>query len=154
MLTQAESHTGSQLAGRPSHSCHSGKGRGNASLCSGYQATPVSAGAAKMLIVFHEELMWRTCLHTMSGLPWVLRALRCLPHDRPKPFSLRAGRHRRTHLVVHVDDDGVSLGEVEDWYRPLVVDSNDGPVHHLVGILSSPCYVEVESNGGRGCSTC
>ena len=60
----------------------------------------------------------------------------------------------RTNLVVHVDDHIIAFREVEHWYWPLAINTNDGPVLLTIWIAVHPGNVEVVCHSRGSSETC
>lgn len=55
------------------------------------------------------------------------------------------------YLVVHVDDDPVSFGDVEERHRPLSIDADSWTLLHPVWVCWNPGNIPVESYRCRVC---
>jgi len=51
-------------------------------------------------------------------------------------------------LVVHLDHKAISYSDINLWYGPLTIDTNNWAVECSVRVGGNPCNVEVVGNGG------
>lgn len=64
-------------------------------------------------------------------------------------MSLHYFHRRQSDLVVQVDDDSVAFRNVQEWKRPLAVDSHDRALGHAIWVCVHPANVPVEGDGIR-----